>query len=198
MFETWKVLKSARKEHWIDAFYWLAISSIGGLLPLWGLFVVLYATNQPVTLNAFSQNGEFALYSASFASAALYVIFKEKPEWLKKLLKENSKSTSKDDTQKDFPAKMLYLLSYLFILAATTLLFGLVTLVNTPGSNLSLNVNFLSNSTLAVFLISLFLSYITTVVDNYLITYDPEIELRVSRRQDLEDVNSDFDSLKDR
>lgn len=199
MFETWKVLRRTGIEHWIDALYWLGFSSIGGLVPLWGLLLfVLPATDQPITLSAFTQNGEFALYSASFASASLYIIFKEKPKWLKKLLKENVKPNSEEDQNKDFPAKMLYLLVYVFILAATILLFALVTLVQIPDSNLRLNIGFLSFTTSIVFVIVIIMSYITTVVDNYLTTYDPEKELRISRRQELEDVNSDFDSLEDK
>jgi hypothetical protein len=198
MFETWKVLRQTRIEHWIDALYWLGFSSIGGLVPLWGLWFVLPAINQPVTLATFSQNGEFALYGASFASASLYIIFKEKPKWLKKLLNQGGKPNSQENENKDFPAKMLYLLGYVSILGATMLLFALVTLVHIPDSNLPLNIKFLSFTTLVVFVVSIVMSYVTTVVDNYLTTYDPEKEMRISRRQELEDVNSDFDSLKDK
>lgn len=192
MFETWKVLKSCKQGHFIDALYWLLISSIGGLLPLWGLFILLPLSNQDITLNAFAKNGELALYSASFASASLYLITKDNS-------KRNQETSDQDDRlqpkKKDFPAKPMYQLSFSTILAATCIIFSFMTFVHMPDSNTPINIEFLVTLSLIVFLISLFLSYISAVVDNYLTTYQVEEEIRISRAQDLDDVSKKFESL---
>lgn len=199
MVEVFRILQHSRRQHWVDALYWFFLSSIGGLLPLWGLFLILPLFNQNITFQVFTQNGEFALYAASLASASLYVITKE---FGTKLLRgENDRKDNDGENndagsnKKGFPAEPLFITVFVFVLVFTSLLFASVTLVHLPNSNLSMNVHILSTTSVIGFGVSLVLSYLTTVVDNYLLSFQAEKEIRLSRKQDLDDMNEQFKSL---
>jgi hypothetical protein len=199
MVEIIRILRHSRRQHWVDALYWFFLSSIGGLLPLWGLFLILPLFNQSITFQVFTQNGEFALYAASLASASLYVITKE---FGIKLLRGGTGKEDDDNedgnvgsSKKGFPAEPLFVTVFVFVLVFTSLLFASVTLFHLPDSNLSINLHLLSITSVVGFGIALLLSYLTTVIDNYLLSFQAEKEIRLSRKQDLADVNEKFESL---
>ena len=58
-----------------EAIYWLLIT-VGGMLPLWLLFIPLLAFSQPISIYDLGGNGEFALYSAAILSGAVYLLTK--------------------------------------------------------------------------------------------------------------------------
>jgi len=60
-----------------ESVVWLLWTSIGGLFPVWLGFLVLYFFEKRPTLATFSNNGQFALYAASFISIAFYLVSKE-------------------------------------------------------------------------------------------------------------------------
>jgi hypothetical protein len=191
MIETWKVLRSCKPEHFKDAFNLFLTSSVGGLMPLWGLLILLPLSNQAINFYAFTKNGELALYAASFASAALYALAKEYTKHSQEINIQENKS----QTKKTFPAKSMFQVSFVGIIAATSLIFSYVTQANMPNSTSELNIDYLIQASLIVFLASLGLSYISAVIDNYLSTYQVEEEIRISRAQDLDDVTEKFESL---
>ena len=59
-----------------EAIYWL-LCTVGGMLPLWLLFIPLLGFSQPISIYDFAGNGEFALYSAAILSGAVYLLTKE-------------------------------------------------------------------------------------------------------------------------
>lgn len=185
MYETWKVLRSCKPEHYKDALNLLLTSSIGGLMPLWGLIILLPLSNQPITYYAFTKNGELALYAASFASAALYAIVKEY---------SRSKQGMMQQKKREFPAKSMFQNIFVIIIVVTSIIFSYVTQANAPDSTATININYLINASLVVFIASLIFSYISAVVDNYLTTYDEE-DVRSSKSQDLKDFKEQFESL---
>ncbi len=199
MAEVIRILRNSRRQHWVDALYWLFLSSIGGLLPLWGLILILPLFNQNLTFQVFTQNGEFALYAASLASASLYVITKE--FGIKWLRGDNEKKDNDDEennfstSKKGFPAEPLFITMFVFVLVFTSLLFASVTLVHLPDSNLTINIRILTTTSVVGFAISLVLSYLTTVIDNYLLSFQAEREIQLSRKKDFDDVKKKFESL---
>jgi len=193
MIETWKILRSCRSRDWSDALYWLLISSIGGLLPLWGLFLILPLDNKPIRFEDFSQNGEFALYAAAFVSASLYILVKEYGSYF--LRGKNDNEGKNAPSRKDFPAKPLFVLITVFMLVFATIVFGFVTLAHFPNLTLSLNIEVLKVFSVIGFVVALILSYLTTVIDNYLVNFRVETEVRESRAEDLSYVTRKFDAL---
>lgn len=185
MYETWRVLRSCKPEHFKDAFNLLLTSSIGGLMPLWGLFILLPLADQPITFYAFTKNGELALYAASFASAALYAIVKEY---------SRSKKNAAKQKKREFPAKPMFQIVFVVIIAITSIIFSYVTQSNMPNSTASINISYLITASFAVFVASLVFSYVSAVVDSYLTTYDEE-DVRNIKKQDLKNFTERFDSL---
>ena len=61
-------------EPYRSGYIWLGWGVIGGLLPLWGTAFMLLLVGKSISLFELLKNGEFVLYSASFAGGAMYSI----------------------------------------------------------------------------------------------------------------------------
>jgi hypothetical protein len=173
-------IKDSNSDHWIEALQWLLWNVIGGLMPIWLPLMILYFFQQKISLNIFTDHGEFALYSASFLGTALYVVLK-------------------DFNIEPFPSRSI-ITSFLFILLTiSTLIFSLVALTEIfykigiiqPYALLDKeSLRTVSSFLLpAVCVISLFIF----VVD--LVRIKPDIS--GIKDKDFEGLNADFDKLKD-
>jgi hypothetical protein len=184
--------RSTKKENWINAGYWLFMSSIGGLMPLWGSFLMLNLLKQNVSLQNFSNNGEFALYSASIISASIYIINKDYiPPKLKQLFKDkNTPSIIKAG----FPYQLLFSSLSLIILTVSTFLFSGVAFGNIPGSSLSIDTNLLATITIIIFVFTILLCYIITVLDESA-SGQSEEDIRNLLKSSGNELEARFDSL---
>lgn len=149
-----------KKQHYLDALSWLAYTCLGGLLPLWGSWLLLKVCNQPTPLKDFVGNGEFALYAAAFLSPAMYQLFR----------------TNKGG----FPAGKWFGLLVFFLLAFSAILFAgvLVTQKITNAAKLPsvINETFLLTWSTAAFIVSVGLSFVITVIEAARDSYDPIAE----------------------
>ncbi len=69
-------IKSASWEDVRETAYWLGFNVLGGLMPIWGTFVLLRIYGQEIRYADMARHGEFALYSAAFLAPALQIIFR--------------------------------------------------------------------------------------------------------------------------
>ena len=56
---------------------WGVWQLFGGLLPLWGGALILFAYGQDFHFRDYTENGEFMLYSAALSASALFVLSRE-------------------------------------------------------------------------------------------------------------------------
>jgi hypothetical protein len=189
-------LRRVQKEHWLDALSWLFWSLIGGLLPTWGLLCFLVLFNQVFDLNVFTQNGEFALYSAAMLSASMYVVTKEDIRGLVRHIREALSGREEWKGLKgSFPGQNVFLLFGFFFIIFSTLLFSGATFVQLKGVSLPLNMPFLKWTSLGAFILSIVVSYIITVLDNSV--SDPsEEEFRSMARAPAEELEEKFDEVR--
>ena len=71
------IFKDSRRENWSDGFQWLGWHLICGLMPIWITLILLRSFRQGIEVQVFTNNGEFALYSASFLGTCFYVVMKD-------------------------------------------------------------------------------------------------------------------------
>jgi len=59
-----------RKENFIDAAWSFLFAFVIGILPTWGMAILFKFYKQPFSVDVFTENGEFALYSSSMIELA--------------------------------------------------------------------------------------------------------------------------------
>lgn len=87
--------------------YWLVIQVVIGLLPLWGIVLVLSLFKQPLGLYELTSKGEFVLYAASFLAGGLYSLRHD-----------------------FFPARNGLIAIQVLLLVATSIIFGSISVVD--------------------------------------------------------------------
>jgi hypothetical protein len=171
----------SKSEHWQDGLVWFAWSLIGGLLPVWLTIGVLLFTRQQVLLRLFTDNGEFALYSASYIAGTLYILFKD----------------FSDLRKRSFPSRSVLGLTFTVLLLASASMFMVVCLINVIGATWKpeirdlLDKDLLRQTSLFVFPISMILSLLVVVAEN-IRTTPPVSDMANS---ELEKLGSDLDKL---
>lgn len=161
---------------------WLLYSLIGGLLPVWAGILMFKLFKQNFSLATFSDNGEFALYSASYLTGTLYILFKDF-----KNLKNNK-----------FPSSALIGLLVLVLLLASSFMFGSVCSMNALGnSNFPQMLNLIDKHFLRwvcmfCFMIALIIAFFVVVADNMRAAPD----LQKMAGDQLDTLNRQFDELK--
>ena len=167
---------TAIRNNWKDTANWLAYTLIGGLIPVWGGMVAFVLLSKPVLFSSFSSNGEFAIYSAAMLAPSLYLI-------------------AKDRTTSNFLFRPFFSLMCIVGLLLSTILFAIVTAVNTGGlGTVSLNVGFLRVFTLLLFAGSVLLSFVVTSVDAERIGIDID-QVRKKKKEQITDLNDEVDKL---
>jgi len=76
MIEEIILIKYARWNHWREALTNLLVNLGGSLMPIWLSVVLLVYFKQWLGMPQLIGNGELAIYSASFLTASIYLMFK--------------------------------------------------------------------------------------------------------------------------
>jgi hypothetical protein len=173
---------NSKPEHWREGAAWLAWSLIGGLFPVWLTIIVLTLTKQAVRFAIFTDNGEFAIYSASYVAGTLYLLFRDF---------QHPKITS-------FPSRSLLGLAFSVLLLSSAAMFMVVCLFSVlaqaaPWSNIltTLDRDALRTMSLIVFPVAMLLSFLVVVADNIRIMPD----LNQMARNQLDELGDEFDRL---
>jgi len=157
-------LHQSKTNDWADAVYWLFWTLFGGLMPVWGGFLLLKLFSQNPTMQTFTQNGEFALYSTSTLAAAFYVISKE--SGLNLFRAPARENDVLGHIRVGFPGRRLLGTTIFVLTVVSAFLFTGAVYAQFPGVSLDLNNNLLHNATLSIFLITIFITFFITVIDN--------------------------------
>jgi len=179
-------LKQISKNNWIDAIYWFLLSSLGGLLPIWGLLLILIISSKQPALEMFTNNGELALYSASIISASLYSITKD--YFPPKTRNNNSKLI-----KIAFPSQAVFVFICILILIST-ILFAAVSSFNLSGLGEQINKKFILNSSIFIAIFTIIFSYFITVIDNSLMTKSDE-EIKNYFTESQNQLEKDFNAI---
>ena len=169
------VLSKPNKHHWYESFGWLVATLLGGLLPLWGSYVLFWLKGPSPQFSEFVRHGEFALYSASLLAAALFLILRD---WAIGY----------------FPFRMLFGMVVVAALLIATIIFAGVFEANQADDPAKiLNINFLRPFSVGLYVVTLILAFIVTLIDMVGVTVDPQ-ELQAEQDADLAE---DFHALED-
>ncbi|HEX4638686.1 MAG TPA: hypothetical protein VH170_04295 [Chthoniobacterales bacterium] len=156
---------------------------IGGLFPVWLTIIGLALTKQAIKVAIFTDNGEFAIYSASYVAGTLYILFRDF---------QHPKATS-------FPSRSVLGLAFSVLLLSSAAMFMVVCLFGVlaqaaPWSNILtiLDRDALRVMSLVVFPLAMFLSFLVVVADNIRIMPD----LNQMARNQLNELGDEFDRLQ--
>jgi len=183
-------LHRARREDWGDAMYWLVSTAFSGLMPVWLPWFFMLLLSRRLTIAEFTSNGEFALISASLVSASYYVVTKESNWNLLRSLYGRSVTLPKDLAT--FPHQRLFGYSALVLALLSALTFAGSIVSRVPGTGLSLNAELVQPLSLALFGLTIFMSFFITVIDN---AFTNPIGLAETRKQDIQGLRDQFEKL---
>lgn len=147
-------LHQSQRQDWEDAGYWLFWTLLFGLMPLWGGFVLLSLFSQSPSLREFTENGQFALYSASMLSVAFYIVSKDigfKP------LKELGRLST---IRLTFPASRFFIAVTSALTVVSSLIFASAISAEFPGVQIPLQLDLLESMTLIIFAITLGITFL--------------------------------------
>lgn len=148
---------------------------------MWLSILVFPLAKQEVTISAFTDNGEFALYSAAYVAGTLYILFRD----------------FKSTTNPSFPSKSILGLIFSALLIASAAMFLVVCLFNVIHSTGNdeipkmLDKQVLRTLSLWVFPISMALSFLVVVTDN--VKSSPDVQKVVDGQ--FNDLNNAFEQL---
>jgi hypothetical protein len=194
-----EAIKKAKADDWKDALYWFIWTIALSMMPLWILILFLKSMSQPISLDSFAGNGEFALYSAGILSGAVYVVTREmKPD--ASVFKSRASDLPLNLINRlriTFPnSRLLYTVSALLVLVSAVV-FSLTTLADLltkQTSILSIDKPFIVGLTLIVFGISMVLSFLITVVNNASMKGQDLLDMQ---REPLDTLKDQFDEILD-
>jgi len=129
---------------------------IGGLLPLWGSWLLLTLSKESASITDFIRHGEFLLYSASLLPTAAFLMLR--------------------DFKTPFPQRLIVGLVIIFLLVVSSLMFaGVFTITrhDVETTRPSVNVPFLAWVSIPLYLISLIAMLIATFFDMIVLSFDP-------------------------
>jgi hypothetical protein len=180
-----------KKEHWIDATWWLFASSIGALMPIWLTWFILVLFQLPANFGLFTQNGEFALYSASLLSTAFYIITKD---YAPSKIKEFFRKSKAPSIKATFPAQLFFVLLCFITALLSALLFTGTTIWHLPGNSLNINLKFVNTWSIIFFIVATGISYVITAIDNSASGQSDEY-YRELFRKGQDELQEKFDTL---
>jgi len=185
-----------RKEIYLDAAWSFLFTLILGILPTWALVIILKIFQHPIDLNLFTQNGEFALYSASLASATLYISAKDYlPRFYSKSLRNQRYSF---DIKGAVPFQSVFIFFASLILLVATIIFIAVIITKLPDARgLSLDVSFLSTASILLFLFASVLRYFTTAFDIAASPNYTDLEYLKDLKSGEDKLGNDLDRLRE-
>jgi hypothetical protein len=163
------------KRNWYESLGWLGATLLGGLLPLWGSYMLFWVRGPSPSFGEFVRHGEFALYSASLLAAAFFLVLREWQEGF-------------------FPFRMIFGMVTMAALLLSAIIFAGVFEANrtAQGAN-SLNMPFLVPFSIGLYVFTLALCFLITLIDMVGFTYEPQ-EVQA---EEIAELASDFHALKD-
>lgn len=185
------IMRRAEWDHWRDTGYWLVPTLVGGLMPLWGVYVVLSLFFLPPSLDTFIQSGELLFFTTSILSAAFYTITRE-PSVLERFAGMVSRRPSSGGGS--FPGYRLFGTLILLLTVVCALLFSGTAIARIPGLALSLNVNLLRRWTIAISIVAFMLCFAVALIDNS--WTDVGKLLTEARGEQLEQLGQRFDETE--
>ena len=145
----------------------------------------------PTNFELFTQNGEFALYSASLLSTAFYIITKD---YAPSRLKEFFKKSKTPSIKASFPAQLFFVLLCFIIALLSALLFTGTTIWHLPGNSLNINLKLVNILSIIFFVIATLISYVITAIDNSAVGQSDE-DYRELFRKGQDELQQQFDTL---
>lgn len=163
-------IKSANREHWCDAIYWLLFTFIGSLFAVYGGVFLLKLVSQKVALSDLCKNGEFALYSAAILVTIFHLVWK-------------------DAYKGPFVNLRLFgSISIILFIFASFIFAGVTTANAISGEKPSvLDLRILIPSSIGTFLATLVIGFLTTLVDAVRVAPDLT-KIQESEQEDLKEA----------
>lgn len=169
-------LRSASRQQLSESVTWFMYVVLGGLLPIWGGYLLYLLLTRDITFLQFAGSGELALYSAALVTPALYLVSR--------------------DASDPFVHRGLFILSGLIFLSLSVLLFSAATSVTiTPASDGGILSGHIEGSTqgldttLLIKLSSILLAtsaiyaFLVNLLDVVLIGFDPAVNAADERKR---------------
>lgn len=172
------VLMNSKGKDWYDGFLWLAWHLICGLMPIWITIILLRVFKQPIEIEVFTSNAEFALYSASFLGTCLYIVLR-------------------DFRRNGFPSRGVLSIILVPILFLSGFMYSLVAILNVLNKlNITAPLNnfdkpLLISTTLFLLPLVFIMTFLIIVVDNVRSSTD----IRAIQQESYFQLNSDFDEI---
>ena len=152
-------LDSASRQQWAESGKWLLFVVIGGLLPIWGGYLLLIIFSQPTALWNFASNGELALYSAALLTPALYLVGR--------------------DVTDPFVHRQMFMLFGMLLLVIAALLFAAATAAGTTQNaelvGIKLNKDVLVTGSSWLLVCAVLYAFIVNLLDVVLLRFDPSV-----------------------
>ena len=187
-------LRSIGLESVLDASWWVVLTFVGGLMPLWGGYLVLRAFSQEIGPFTFVGNGEFALYSAAILSAAIFEVSKELGSNAADFIKSKNKAERFSLlTRITFPYHRGINIIGLALIVVAAIAFAIVSIARIPGSALALDQGFFQALTITLFFASILIGIIVTALGRPFIS---QMELKQRSDQPITRLGQEFDALE--
>ena len=183
-------LDRVRKDHTEDAFAWVCLTVVFGLMPVWVgyLMIVLFFSRVPALVE-FTRKGEFALYSASILSGIIYVSSRES-------IKKRFRAPEQRHLRLVFPCENVFRLGSVILIFLAVLLYFVpeaISLLPNSATGTIFNVDFMHYASLVLYVFSLVLGFIVTLVAN---VWDDSVpDLKKTQEAALASLNTQFDAL---
>lgn len=183
-------LHRSNRDDWKDALFWLTSTIVGGLMPIWLAGFILTLLSKTPPLNAFTENGGFALISASLISTSLYIVTKESRwnfllEWLGIRIVGGRQS---------FPNQRLFIFLSLILTLVSAVIFAGVLVAKVPGVDLTLHARLVHRLSLILLCSTLFISFFITVVEN---AFTNRADVVGLRQESLEELRERFGEIQE-
>lgn len=157
-----------KRSHVFDALWWLLYAGLGGLLPVWGVALLLWGLNTPAGIGELAAHGEFLIYSAAFAAPIIHKIQREGA----------------------VPQRLVLFLTIVTLLAAV-ILYALIQVVDKGGLTVAFDPTRVVFIGYYLFALSVGLAFVATVFENVQVFSDP----RAARSASEKRLEEQFDAL---
>jgi hypothetical protein len=161
--------------HFKEAGKCLFWNLLGSLLPVYGGFLLFLICKKTPSLHDFSNNGEFAIYSAAMLGTAFYIVLKEY-----KMTRFAYRNT-------------LGILCVLSLIVTTFLFFG-VTAANSGQLLKDIDRGVIRDWSFGVYFVSIALAFILTGLDK--LRTQRDVDLEKDRQKEVDKLGKQVDELK--
>jgi predicted neutral ceramidase superfamily lipid hydrolase len=170
----------SKANDWKEGGIWFIWQLSCGLMPIWITLLLLRISKQSIEMHVFTNNGEFALYSASFLGSCFYIILR-------------------DIRKNQFPNRSLITLIIVLILILSSLMYSIIALLNLmidPNITTTLiqfDREFLRNISLGLLPIVLIISLLIVVADNVI----SKADIKKMAKEDLKRLDFEFENTEE-